>query len=75
MPKGPDGQKRPADVIGNAVLIMRIATGQVADPTQKKDKQASERGKIGGTKRAEVLTSKKRKAIASKAAKARWKKN
>ena len=27
MPKGPQGQKRPADVIGNAVKVMRIATG------------------------------------------------
>ena len=26
MPKGPQGQKRPADVIGNAVLIAKIAT-------------------------------------------------
>ena len=25
MPKGPQGQKRPADVIGNAVHVMRIA--------------------------------------------------
>jgi hypothetical protein len=24
MPKGPKGQKRPADVIGNAVKVMRI---------------------------------------------------
>ena len=28
MPKGPQGQKRPADVIGNAVDVMRIATGE-----------------------------------------------
>ena len=28
MPKGPQGQKRPADVIGNAVKVMRIATGE-----------------------------------------------
>ena len=28
MPKGPKGQKRPADVIGNAVKVMRIATGE-----------------------------------------------
>jgi len=28
MPKGPKGQKRPADVIGNAVRVMEIATGQ-----------------------------------------------
>jgi len=28
MPKGPQGQKRPADVIGNAVKVIRIATGE-----------------------------------------------
>jgi hypothetical protein len=31
MPKGPRGEKRPADVIGNAVHVMRIATGQRQD--------------------------------------------
>ncbi len=31
MPKGPHGQKRPADVIGNAVLIAKIATGEADD--------------------------------------------
>jgi hypothetical protein len=37
MPKGPQGQKRPADVIGNAVHVMRIATGEISDrPTPKK---------------------------------------
>lgn len=29
MPRGPRGEKRPADVIGNAVKVMRIATGEV----------------------------------------------
>jgi hypothetical protein len=29
MPRGPKGEKRPADVIGNAVHVMRIATGQI----------------------------------------------
>jgi hypothetical protein len=28
MPKGPRGEKRPADVIGRAVKVMRIATGE-----------------------------------------------
>jgi hypothetical protein len=28
MPKGPRGEKRPANVIGNAVKVMRIATGE-----------------------------------------------
>jgi len=31
MPTGPKGQKRRADVIGNAVRVMRIATGEEAD--------------------------------------------
>ena len=31
MPKGPSGQKRPADVIGNAVHVMRIAAGQIEE--------------------------------------------
>jgi hypothetical protein len=30
MPKGPQGQKRSADVIGKAVRVMHIATGQKA---------------------------------------------
>jgi hypothetical protein len=31
MPKGPDGRKRPADVIGNAVHIMKVLTGEADD--------------------------------------------
>jgi hypothetical protein len=31
MPKGPKGEKRPADVIGNAIKIARIATGEEKD--------------------------------------------
>ena len=34
MPKGPKGEKRPADVIGNAVHVMKIATGEVEEPTE-----------------------------------------
>ena len=33
MPKGPQGQKRPADVVGNAVHVMRIATGEIEETT------------------------------------------
>jgi hypothetical protein len=35
MPRGPKGEKRPADVIGNAVHVMRIATGEIEDERQK----------------------------------------
>ena len=31
MPRGPEGEKRPADVVGNAVHVMRIATGEIED--------------------------------------------
>ena len=33
MPRGPRGERRPADVIGNAVKVMRIATGEIEEET------------------------------------------
>ena len=71
MPKGSKGQKRPADVIGDAVKVMRIATGEGADGG--KDKAAVSLGRKGGKARAEALSPKKRAEIAKKAAAARWK--
>lgn len=73
MPKGPQGQKRPADVIGNAVLIAKIATGEAEDKTPLKS--ASKGGKIGGKARAKALTPAERSEIARMAASARWKKS
>jgi hypothetical protein len=29
MPRGPKGEKRPADVIGNVLQVMRIAAGEI----------------------------------------------
>ena len=73
MPRGPRGEKRPADVIGNAVRVMQIATGEVEDNPRDPAKQlASKGGLIGGPKRAAKLSKKRRAEIASKAAKARW---
>jgi hypothetical protein len=50
MPKGPKGEKRLADVIGNAVLVLRIATGEVEDAPADdgKDKAAQPLGRKGG---------------------------
>ena len=52
MPTGPKGQKRPADVIGNAVRVMRIATGEETDDVQDDGKSAAakELGSKDGTK-------------------------
>lgn len=80
MPKGPKGEKRPADVISNAVKVMRIATGEeTEDGPEKaddgKDKAARSLGRRGGKARAEKLSAKKRSEIAKKAAAKRWEKN
>ena len=76
MPKGPQGQKRPADVIGNAIKVMRIATGEEEEvlTDDGKDKAAVSMGKRGGKARAAALSKKERASIAKKAAAARWKK-
>jgi hypothetical protein len=35
MPKGPKGQRRSADVIGNAVKVMNIATGEITEDERR----------------------------------------
>lgn len=76
MPKGPKGEKRPADVIGAAVMVGKIATGEIEDDLgttdDGKDKAAVALGRKGGTARAAKLTKKRREEIARKAAKKRW---
>jgi hypothetical protein len=74
MPKGPKGQKRPADVIGGAVMVAKIATGEIEDaaPDDGKNKAAQELGRKGGAARAKSLTSEQRSEIAKKAAAKRW---
>ncbi len=76
MPKGPRGEKRPADVIGNAVKVMRIATGEETEElpvNDGKDPAAKALGKRGGAARAKSLTPDRRSSIARKAAEKRWK--
>jgi hypothetical protein len=74
MPTGPKGEKRKADVIGNAVHIMRIATGEADDaaPDDGKDKAAQAMGQKGGVARAASMTAEQRAEIAKRAALARW---
>jgi hypothetical protein len=75
MPRGPKGEKRPADVIGAAVMIGRIATGEIEEgtpPDDGKDPAAVALGRKGGKARAEGMTAKRRKEIAKKAAEKRW---
>jgi hypothetical protein len=77
MPRGPKGEKRPADAIGIAVMIGRIATGEIDDLTTDGGKNAAAvaLGRMGGKARAAGMTAKKRKEIASNAARKRWTKD
>ncbi len=71
MPRGPKGEKRPADVIGNAVQVMRIATGEETEtlpPDDGKDPAAKALGNKGGPARAKSMTPERRAEIAKKAA-------
>jgi len=58
MPKGPRGEKRPTDVIGKTVKVMRIATGE--EPDDREDapllSPAAQIGKLGGAARAKNLS-------------------
>lgn len=75
MPKGPRGEKRPADAIGLAVLVGKIATGEVEDERDDLESSAAQLGSKGGKARARSLNGSERSAIAKKAASARWKKD
>ena len=71
VPKGPQGQKRPADVTGCAVAVAKIATGEAEDSRYDQPNKVKA-GHAGARARAASLTSKERSAIARKAAAARW---
>src|SRR5579863_7858192 len=62
LPTGPKGQKRPADVIGNAIRVAKIATGEETETVidDGKDKAAQALGKKGGEARAKSMSAKRR---------------
>jgi len=74
MPRTPKGQKRPADVIGNTVEVLRFARAEetAAPADDGKDKAAQYLGQRGGKARALALSKKRRKEIAQAAAAKRW---
>ena len=51
MPKGPKGEKRPADVVGAAVAVARIATGEATEQSFRNDVD-----KTGGESRQPIRT-------------------
>ena len=74
MPTGPRGEKRPADVIGAAVMVAKIATGEIEEELEPERDTETQReaGWKGGKARAESLTPEQRAEVAKKSAAARW---
>lgn len=72
MPKGPRGEKRPADAVARAVMVARIATGEIEDE-RPLSSAAAELGRKGGKARAAKMSPERRAEIARKAAAKRWK--
>ena len=71
MPKGPKGQKRPADVVSKPVHVMKVLTGEVKEGAQVddgKDPAAKTLGAKGGAARAKAITPERRSEIPKKAA-------
>ena len=66
MPKGPRGERPPADTVGCAVHVAKIATGEIKEDGAQPAKVRS------GRARAKSLTPERRKEIARQAAQARW---
>lgn len=71
MPKGPRGEKRPADAVARAVMVAKIATGEI-DETTELFSAAAELGRKGGKARAAKMSPERRAEIARKAAQKRW---
>lgn len=71
MPKGPQGQHRPADVIGCAVQVARLSVGLETEELREPSGRVRS-GHAGAKARAENLTPKERREIARKASEARW---
>jgi acyl-CoA reductase-like NAD-dependent aldehyde dehydrogenase len=77
MPKGPNGEWRPAETGPCAVHVMKIATGEIEETYSPPEKDAdhaaaSSQASQAGKARALKLTPERRSEIAKAAAAARW---
>ena len=63
MPKGPRGEKRPADAVGAAIMVVKIATGEIEEHTEAKSGRTRS-GRAGAKARADKLSGNERWEIA-----------
>ena len=77
MPKGPQGQWRPADTVAAGVHIAKLATGEITetqDPpaSTRSPREASQQAKKANAARNAKLSPERRREIAKAGADARW---
>lgn len=72
MPKRPQGQRRPADTIGFAARVAKIATIEIEETATVRQPNKAKGGRSGGRARATVLTPERLSEIACAAAASRW---
>ena len=78
MPRGPNGEWRPADPLACAAHVMKIATGEIEEtfesPERSEEERAAARARASkaGKARAASQTPEKRRAVAAAGAEARW---
>jgi hypothetical protein len=74
MPKGPNGQKRPADANACAVMVAEIATGDCGNEARSRHRSEPQ-GRIEGREgKGCIYDAGRRLEIAKRAVSARWKK-
>lgn len=71
MPKGPKGEKRPADVIGCAVQVARLSVGLETEELRELSGRVRS-GHAGAKARVRSLSEDRRREIAKSAAETRW---
>jgi hypothetical protein len=69
----PKHPKRPRDANQWGKFMVDLATGGATEPAPEPPSAAAEMGRKGGQARAKTLNAEKRREIARKAAKTRWK--
>lgn len=74
MPKGPRGEKRPADGVSRAIMVAKFATGEIEEDREELASAAAQLGSKGGKARAAKMTPERRAEIARIAAERRWRK-
>ena len=72
MPKGPNGEWRPRDLIACSTHVMKVLTGELEETYEAPPDERRPDPAVGGRARAAKLTQEERSASAKRASGARW---